>query len=760
MSDSSFVSLARGLIEQAHKEGRHSLLEHEVYRLLEAGGLGVPAHSVIGPGLDDIRADLPGEKVVVKVISAEITHKTEVGGVRIVPNSKGEIESAASAMVSSIKAVEPRLVDTVRGFLVSELVEYDGALGSQLFCGMRFSEGIGHVLAVGFGGVEAEALAEVFREGEGVVLYSPELSTPSHGFEKLATSYFGRLVEGKTREGLKRVDAAELERVLSLYSEFSRELSNNPAFGFTITDFEINPFLARNERLVAVDGVLRFRSGCHEERSVDLQRMESLLKPGTAALMGVSRKRKNIGRVILRNLLREGFSPESIRIVRPDAEPGEEIDGVRCCPSLGGLPWVADLAVIAVAADGVADVLEEVLRTQKARSLVLVPGGMGETASGKEHQNRVTSDLKQARDSGSFAPVMVGPNCLGLRSRPGHYDTLFIPESKLPLPVGGVRDVALISQSGAFMITRMNRMRMLNPRFVISTGNQLDLTVTDFVEAILHDDEVSVFGLYIEGFQPLDGRRLARLIREGRSEGKDFVVYQAGRTSAGRTATSSHTASISGDYASAKAVLTDAGALMSDTFDEFRALLTYSGLLKTKPLNGSRLGIVSNAGYETVGMADSVHEGRFSLAPLTVETCAVLEKILKRNHLEALVNIHNPLDLTPMASEQAYEDCVRACLDDETVDAMVVGAVPMTLALKTLPAGKDPRGLDSVDAVDALPSRMGRLFRDAGKPMAFVVDGGDLYDPMARLMEQNGLPTFRSSDEAIRMLQKYLAAKE
>ncbi|MFW6369509.1 MAG: CoA-binding protein, partial [Myxococcota bacterium] len=623
--------------------------------------------------------------------------------------------------------------------------------------GIRFAPGTGHVVAVGLGGVEAEALAASFKQGEGMVLFSPEIADASRGAAKLAGSYAGRLLTGRTREGRKRVDEEEIERVLRFFCTVAREISGSPESGFTITDLEVNPFLISGGRLVAVDAVLRFEWEVHRERSVDPERMRRLLEPRTAALLGVSANKTNIGRIILRNLLRDGFPSEQIRVVRPGASPEERIDGVTCCPSISELPWEADLMVVAVAADAVPAVVDEVLETGKAASLVLIPGGMGETEAGKAHQRRIEEALEQARSQGRPAPVLVGPNCLGIRSRPGRYDTLFIPETKLPLPKGRVGEVSLVSQSGAFMITRMNRMAAFDPRYLISTGNQLDLTFTDFVEALLPDPQARVLGIYIEGFRPMDGLRLARLIDRGRSMGKEIIVYLAGRTSAGRTATSSHTASISGDYASAVAVLEDAGALLACTFEEFRAFLTHAGLLGRKEIRGSRLGLVSNAGYETVGMADNLMEGVFSPAPLTEETKARLEETLAAHGLGRLVNAQNPLDLTPMATDAAYEDCIGVLLGDATVDAMVVGVVPMTMALKTLPPGADKRGRDDVSASDALPARLERIQESAGVPMAFVVDAGELYDPMARLMEARGLPVLRSSDSAVSSLQRYLA---
>jgi acyl-CoA synthetase (NDP forming) len=408
----------------------------------------------------------------------------------------------------------------------------------------------------------------------------------------------------------------------------------------------------------------------------------------------------------------------------------------------------------------VPDVVSRVLATEKAHSIVLIPGGMGETAAGKEKELQVKDALNEARANNRFSPVIVGPNCLGIRSKPGRYDTLFIPQLKLPAPTGQVRDVALISQSGAFMITRMNRIPVLDPSYCISTGNQLDLTQVDFVEALVDDDQVRVIGLYVEGFRPLDARRLARLIARARTLGKDFVTYLTGRTPMGQTAAASHTASISGDYISTIAVLRQAGALVAETFDEFRHFLLLSGLMGSRVCSGHRIAAISNAGYESVGMADNLDDRHFRLSPLTEATVQRLADVLNRHRLATLVTPHNPLDLTPMATDAAVGECVSAIMEDDTVDAAVVGMVPLTVALKTLPPGIDPKNRDTITAADSFPQRMISVFRSTTKPMVFVIDAGTLYDPLARCLEEAGLPTFRSADVAMIALQRFLRYRQ
>ncbi len=755
----SVFSYAKQLCEKAQTEGRNVLLEHELYGLLKEGGIATPDFFVV-PKDGDVKSSmkpLPGPKVVVKIESPRITHKTEAGGVKVCANSPEVIEETVKAMFQRVKErVDADVYATVSGVIVAEFVPNDNTLGSQLFLGMRYTPDMGHVLAMGFGGLEAEEYAVQFKAGRSTVMFSPELSSPEDSLAKFKTSYAFRKMTGATREAVKRCDEADFLTLIRFFSDLAVSFSNTAQSGFIVKDFEINPFFVGDGRVVAVDAFMRFEPGFETEKSTDLTRIGKLLKPRTAAIMGVSGKGMNVGRVILRNLLREGFETTNIRIVRPDPEP---IDGVQCCPSIAQLPWTADLIVVAVSADQVPEIMAEVVSHKKAESVVLIPGGMGETEGGKEKERMVKEAIAAARATDGVAPVVVGPNCLGIRSRPGKYDTLFIPEVKLPLPTGGVANTALVSQSGAFMITRMNLIPVLDCPYTVSTGNQMDLTFTDFVEYLLDDPATPTIGIYIEGFKPLDGRRLARLIKIGKAKGKDFIVYKAGRTSEGAHATSSHTASISGDYASAVEILKDAGALVADTFAEFKDYMTLAGLLQGKEFIGTRLGAMSNAGYETVGIADNLLEPTFSLTKFSADTQQRIVTSLEKFKLGALVTPRNPLDLTPMAVDKAHAESVEAILDDSNVDAVVMGFVPFAISMRTLPPGVDPKGEDSVDHPEALPALLKEICAKTRKPLVTVVDSGTLYDALAQRLEANGIPCFRSSDQAMHSFQKFILHK-
>ncbi|MCP4454979.1 MAG: CoA-binding protein, partial [Planctomycetes bacterium] len=244
---------------------------------------------------------------------------------------------------------------------------------------------------------------------------------------------------------------------------------------------------------------------------------------------------------------------------------------IACLPGLDALTDKLDLFIVAVGAAQVPDQVEEIILKDAAHSVMLIAGGMGETLDSQNRADQVMAMINQAHASplskdsshdGHGGPVFLGANCMGVISKPGQYDTWFIPEEKLPK----VRDAhscraALVSQSGAFMLHRSHQCPQLSPAYMISMGNQTDLTLGDMVEYFKSCDQVDVIAVYAEGFNDLDGLAFCRAVREAVLAGKEVVFYKAGRTVEGKAATSSHTASLAGDYMVCESCVSQAGAI-------------------------------------------------------------------------------------------------------------------------------------------------------------------------------------------------------
>jgi acyl-CoA synthetase (NDP forming) len=335
-----------------------------------------------------------------------------------------------------------------------------------------------------------------------------------------------------------------------------------------------------------------------------------------------------------------------------------------------------------------------------------------------------------------------------VRSLPGRYDTLFIPSHKLTFKADHVAPLALLSQSGAFAVARASKLESFNPTYIITFGNQADLTLGDYLTYLEADPRISVFACYIEGFRTLDGQRFLEATRKITASGRAVILYRAGRTHAGASAAASHTASVAGSYRVACELTRGAGGLVAESLEDFEDLVRTFTLLAGRRPSGLRLGAISNAGFESVAIGDNL--GELDLATLGSETRSRLTDLFLHHRVGTIVAPRNPLDVTPVLGDEAFAQASRAILEDPEVDIGVIGCVPLTGALQTLPVGKghDENLTTNVSVIQRLIT----LWHDELKPWVAVIDAGRLYDPAASALHEAGIPTFRSVDRALRAL--------
>ncbi|MCX7024484.1 MAG: acetate--CoA ligase family protein [Spirochaetes bacterium] len=751
--------LIRELAGRVIAEGRDAFTEVEGLGLLAALGLEAPRwHFVKGSGEVAALVPFEGEKAVVKVISPEILHKTEVGGVAIVPNSKDGIARAMAAMEA--RFTEER----VDGYTVNEFVPYEPKLGHEMIVGYRFAPDFGPVVSFGPGGIYAEYLARAFRPGAANAFFSPETADRGVIAATLADNAVLTLASGGLRNTKPAIDASKVTDAIATFVKASRLFAE-----IGITEFEVNPFVISRRaggesRLVALDvlvkvgtiatpgGELEVREGRVVNRlqaDRPVAKIDRLLKPRSAAVIGVSEKGMNNGRIILRNLIENGFDTKRLYVVKAGLP---ELDGCRCVPDVASLPEKVDLFVLVIPAAQAAECIADLAEMDKAESVIVIPGGLEEKSGTEAIVARMRASLEKARASGR-GPLLNGGNCLGVRSVPGKYNTLFIPDYKLPMPKGKVAPVAVISQSGAFAICRISKHEDVNPKYVITCGNQMDVTLGDYLERLKDDREIGIFAVYVEGFKPLDGEKLLRAAKAIVDSGRTVIFYRAGRTAAGAAASASHTASIAGDYPVTKALLSQVGAIVTETLDEFDDAVTLFALLRGKKARGRRLGAVSNAGFECVAFADNL--GRMELASFSKAGNERLERVFADAKISEIVDVHNPIDLTPMADDAAYHETFQAAIEDESVDCGIVGIVPLTVRMNTL--AKNPEvHQEDVTRDDSIAGRYGELMKSSDKPWVAVVDVGSLYDPLCEELERRGVPVFRTADRALKLLNIWI----
>jgi acyl-CoA synthetase (NDP forming) len=749
------------VLEGAEKDGRRFLLEPEVYEVLKDAGIPTPRYFFLPaggrPGRRELRA-LGTPEVVVKIVSPLIVHKSDVGGVAVVKAQPAAVAKACAAMARAVvarsRAPERKAVRaSLRGFLVVEKVAFDDVgFGSEILLGLRNSADFGPVLTIGSGGLDVEYMNARLKEGRAVAVASAHLLDeakaqallePLTFYGKLAAAFRGR----KPRVAPETL-VDTLLRFRDLAAAFSPCAAESP---FVLEEAEVNPFVVRRGRLVPLDGLCRFSRAKAAPTSRPVEAVGRLLKPSSIGIIGVSEK-MNIGHIILNNILGAGFPAENVVVVKPGLG---SIEGCRCVPSVAAMPAPVDLFVLTLAADQCYEVMKDLVDHGRARSVILIAGGMAEKEGGASIEGRIRDLLAEGRRAGRPVPVVNGGNCLGVVSRPGRYDTLFIPEYKLPRPKSPGSATAVVSQSGAFMICRMSKMPSLEPVYSVSLGNQIDLTASDYLRFLQDDPAIRTFCVYMEGFKPGDGLAFARAIGGITATGRQVLVYKAGRSPEGRSATSSHTASVAGDYSVFKAVCGQAGAIVADDLFEFESFMKGLALLEGRTVGGRRVGLISNAGFECVMMADNLGDGaRLELAAFAPPTLERILAALRPLGIDRLLDVHNPLDVTPVADDAAFAESARAFIEDPGVDCAVISNVPLSKAQQTLPAGEGHD--EDLTRPGGFAARTIDIFRSTRKPVVVNIDAGPLYDPLADHFEKAGVPVFRRADEALRFLRLYV----
>ncbi|MBN1549937.1 acetate--CoA ligase family protein [bacterium] len=771
------------VFKSAHSQDRHALLENEVYDVLKLAGLtSIPKYRLIkSPDqIDQSTLDeFPGDKIVLKVVSPYIMHKTDVGGVNIVKKTVDAVGDAIACMFRSIPAsfmnwtqlknieipmeireknpdkTEANIRKSIMGILLMQYINPSmKGFGYEMLLGIRKTREFGLVLTAGLGGTDTEYFAKIMKRGLASVSASTTVTSPQDFLRSFKHTVSYQKISGSTRGAERIIEDDKLIACFQAVIHLARFLDESEDSKYMLEEFEVNPFVFMENQPVPLDGMLKYSMKSDRPPETPVEKIKNLLHPKSLAVIGVSAQKLNMGRIILRNVIGNNYPKEHLYIIRPGIE---SIDDIPCVPAIDALPEKVDVLVLAVDASQAPLIIQEAAGSGKVESVIIIPGGLGEksgTESIVANMNRAILDSRKKPDRG---PIFVGGNCLGILSRPGNYDTLFVPEAKLPKNYNKSPDpVAFLSQSGARMITVMSQQSNLSPLFAISTGNQMDLGISDFLEYMAEQEtDVRVLAVYVEGFKDLGGLKMIKTVRKLNEQNRTTIFYKAGRTPAGKTATSGHTASVAGDYAIAAQLLEEAGAIVCDNFTEFNELIRLAVVMIPKSIMGNRLSAISNAGYETVGIADNIGDrSDLVLASYTPETSATIQAILEEGRIENLIDIRNPMDVTPMATDDVHEKIIRAQINDANTDCVLAATVPLTPAQQTLPEGIF--GKENIENTSSYPNRLIRLNSETSKPMIVVIDSGRLYDPLVQMLETEGLVVFRTADLALKIFGKYI----
>ncbi|MGB2579333.1 acyl-CoA synthetase (NDP forming) [Elusimicrobium simillimum] len=729
------MNFIENIFAAAHANGQTALTEAQCYQVFNRLGLETPKWQLFdmdGENFEAIISSFDGDKLALKISSPDILHKTEVGGVKIVTKTE------AKKTFEEFKKKFPK----AEGVLAVEFVKYTPfTLGTELMLGVRADEAFGPLTVLGLGGTGAEFLTKNLKPGASP---SIALSANVHPEEFVSNNLAAHYMHGLVRGAKKHADIKLLTKWVSAMSTLINYFSDEAGNAWTVEEAEINPLAVSEGKLVALDGVIRFRQAESKTRSLPSKEgLRSLLRPNSVGVVGVSEKNMNMGRIILNNIISAGMAKENIYIVKPGET--KEIDGVPCYATCADLPAKIDCLIITVPAAAAPDVIKDAAASGKIKSIVLISGGVGEKEGSEGLKEDIENLIVEARKTNPDF-MLNGGNSLGIVSNPSKVNTLFIPKNKLTPPLGvneKLKPCAFLSQSGAFVVSTLSKNPWLKPVYSVTVGNQLDATVTDYASYAVEDEDVKVLLLYIEGFKFMDGRNLVNVVERAKELNKDVIIYKAGRTAAGQKAVMGHTASIAGSYTVTKTLLERAGAIMADTFEEFETLANMC--MSYNRTNGKTF-MISNGGFETSGMADNIEDGDVITCPFPSDKLKEeMKAVLKTYKLDSIVDVRNPFDITPMAPDAAYFDIISAAAKSGEYGQIVYSMIPLSPVVKTLPE-------ENPDVF----AKLAKLKEETGLPVYVVVAGGEKFDVYASMGRAEGFVVMRDADKLVKMITKFV----
>ncbi|HZF06567.1 MAG TPA: acetate--CoA ligase family protein [Patescibacteria group bacterium] len=452
-----------------------------------------------------------------------------------------------------------------------------------------------------------------------------------------------------------------------------------------------------------------------------------LMKPKSIGVIGASQRIGRATRVIV-NLQRFGYAGR----IFPINPKYAEILGLPCYPDLASTPEAPETVVVAIPGADVPGLLATAA-DRGVRGAVILSSGFGEAGpAGRERQAALE---RLAAERGL---LLCGPNCYGvLNVRLG--SATFSADFAEPPRAG---HVALVSQSGGFshaLAEHLMRQRAIGLSYIVSCGNQAGLTVEDYVEFLVEDEDTAVIGMIVEGFrQPGKLRRVAALARE---RGKPIVALKVGRSENARQAVLAHTGSLAGTPEIIDAVLRQHGIVQVASLNEMLDTLTLMDAIRDYRRRGWRVAVLSGLGGECGRVADVAERVGVGLPPLSPASVEALARFMPD-----FANPRNPLDGTGAMYEDAtlFPRMIDVLLRDDTIDVIAVNF----RANVPPPGGWAPSRQFSQALQTALRDRPDKLV------LAFSsFAGGDLDQDVVRTLAEVGVPFLEGSESAMMALR-------
>jgi len=388
---------------------------------------------------------------------------------------------------------------------------------------------------------------------------------------------------------------------------------------------------------------------------VSQHNFEALIRPRAIAIVGASGNAASIGGQPLRALTAFGFEAP----VYPVNPKYDSLGGRPCFSSVAALPGPCDVAIVTVPSAHVAGVIEQCGAAGIGVAVVLSSGFREIGASGAALQDEL---LAIARRSGVR---MVGPNCQGYMNVATHMYAGFGTAFRNPPLNGG--PLAMVTQSGSFGYSAVTEVSAagLGFNYVVSTGNEADVTALDLIEFFLEQDDIEIVTAYLEGVK--DGRRLLALGERALTLGKPILLWKVGNSNSGRRAAVSHTANLTSGPELYRAAFRSGGYIeieeASDLADVARAFLA------RRIPRGRNVAVFTSSGGFGVLMADRCEARGLHLPELSEKTKSALRAIVP-----PYAALSNPIDVTAQLSTdgEGVNRALQVLVDDPDIDQIMV----------------------------------------------------------------------------------------
>lgn len=397
--------------------------------------------------------------------------------------------------------------------------------------------------------------------------------------------------------------------------------------------------------------------------------ISALLKPRSVAVIGASGDAsKTAGRPIA--YLRKHNYAGDIYPVNPRVV---SIDGLRCYPDIASLPSAPDVGIVCLGAERAISAVRELAEKGTASAIVLA-SGFGETGpEGQRRQRALIEAAGQMR--------ILGPNTIGLVNLTD--DIPLSATGALEMDKFPVGAVGLVSQSGGILGALLSRAaaRGIGMSKLISTSNEVDLEISDFIDYLVDDDATKVIAVYVEAVRNPEKFRTACL-RAARAR-KPVVAFKIGRSEAGVRAAVSHTGAMAGADRMYDALFRAVGVIRAQTFSDFIDIP--AALANGRVLRGNRVAILTSTGGAGTLISDALGVAGFDAPPPDAETAERLRAL--QTGEEAALD-RNPIDVTLAGLKpELLRGAINTLLASPTYDALVIIVGSSALAMPELMAG-------------------------------------------------------------------------